>query len=215
MRNQLSIVVGIICLIFFGATVSVSAPDDDYNFIEVTLKKGATSADGAYFEGSSDHAIIMVPGAKFNKDSWYFLAKRFQAVGIASLAIDSGSFLDEAINFVQKKGAQQISVIGASAGGEAVINAINSSAKNVFTKMVALAPYDGKPIKEGKLQKLFIIGKKDFVVDYYDIDYLHKKSSEPKQIQVYKKSSAHAQELFETDLRDELINLIIDFVSKN
>ena len=187
-----------------------SAPND--SLLEVTLGEGVTSANGAYFAGSNKHAVIMVPGAKYNKNSWYFLAKHFQTIGISSLAIDSGSRLKEAIGFVQQKGFKQISVIGGSAGGEAVINAINSSAKNVFSKMVVLAPYDGKPINDEKLHKLFVIGKKDFVVDYYDVVYLHKKSSEPKKIQVYKKSSAHAQELFGTDFRDDLINLITDFV---
>ena len=78
--------------------------------------------------------------------------------------------------------------------------------------MVVLAPYGGKPILNDKIQKLFIAGKKDFVVDYTDIKYLHKKSAEPKKMQIYK-SSGHAQELFESAFREELIKLITDFIS--
>jgi len=217
MRNPLLVVGGIIWLFFIqGATTALSAPNDKSNpdFIEVTLRQGAASTDGAFFAGSSKKAVIMVPGAKYNKESWYFLARHFQTIEISSLALDSGGELPEAIRFIQQKGFKHISVIGGSAGGEAVINEINNSAKNVFEKMVVLAPYGGDPIKDGKLQKLFIIGKKDWVVDYYDIDYLHKKSAEPKKLQVYKKSSAHAQELFETGSRDDLISLIVDFISK-
>jgi len=217
MRFFLLVTVGIICFFFcIGATAAFSAytNESDTSFIEVTLKQDGASADGAFFGGTGEQAVIMVPGMKYDKESWYFLAKHFQSLGISSLALDSGSTLQHAIRYIQQKGFKRISAIGASMGGEDVINAINNSNEDVFEKMVVLAPYGGKPIMNDKIQKLFVVGKKDFVVDYTDIKYLHKKSAEPKQLQIYTKTSAHAQEIFDSAFSEDLVKLIVGFINK-
>ena len=215
MRIYLFITVGITWFLMCqGVTsaLSVSANESDSSYVEVTLKQGAASADGAFFTGTGEQVVIMVPGEKYNRESWYFLAKHFQTKEISSLALDSGSTLEQAIQYIQNKGFKRISAIGGSLGGEDVINFINDTDEVVFEKMVVLAPYGGKPILNDKIEKLFIVGKKDFVVDYTDIKYLHKKSAEPKKMQIYK-SSGHAQELFESAFGEELINLITEFIS--
>lgn len=216
MRFFLLVTVGVICFFFcIGATAAFSAStnESDTSFIEVTLKQDGASADGAFFGGTGEQAVIMVPGMKYDKESWYFLAKHFQSLGISSLALDSGSTLQQAIHYIQNKGYKRISAIGGSMGGESVINFINDTDEDVFEKMLVLAPYGGDPIKNNKIQKLFVVGKKDFVVDYTDIKYLHKKSAEPKKLKIYTKTSAHAQELFDSSVSEELIKLITEFIS--
>ncbi len=215
MRNSILIVVGITWfLICQGVTLafSVSASENDNSFVEVTLKQDASSADGAFFTGTGEQVVIMVPGMKYNKESWYFLAEHFQTIGISSLALDSGSTLQQAIQYIQNKGFKKISAVGGSVGGEDVINFINDTNEDVFEKMVVLAPYGGKPIKNNSILKLFVVGKKDFVVDYSDIKYLYEKSAEPKKLQIYK-TSAHAQEIFDSAVSEELVKLITEFIS--
>ena len=46
-----------------------------------------------------------------------------------------------------------------------------------------------------------------------DVVDLHRSSSAPKELKVYK-SKAHAQALFNSDLKDEVANLIIEFMMK-
>jgi len=82
-------------------------------FQEVKIALVGTAATKAdYFAGKSPRAVIFAPGAMFSKESWHFLAARFQELGISSVSLNSGSTPDllNGIAFLKTKGAQKIAM---------------------------------------------------------------------------------------------------------
>jgi hypothetical protein len=56
-------------------------------FQEVQISLAGTSDTRTdYFAGKNPRAVIFAPGAMFSKESWHFLAKRFQELKISSNA---------------------------------------------------------------------------------------------------------------------------------
>ncbi len=179
---------------------------------KLTIRPGVET-EVAYFKGTGKQAIVFVPGSRYQKDSWYFLADRFQQLGIASLALD-GSSISNSIDFLKQKGYNEITLIGGSMGGEAVLSYVEKSDEESINKIVVLAPYGGNPIKNDKISKLFVVATKDMHDLHSDIVTLHDESAEPKMLKVYE-SRAHAQELFMGKDKEDVINLILKFVSQD
>ncbi|MCF6222678.1 MAG: alpha/beta hydrolase [Flavobacteriaceae bacterium] len=193
------------------------------------LVKFDTEDDGiieaAFFPSSTKKVVIFAHGAIFNKESWYFLSKKFQKENIASLSIDfrgygnskSGSSNKKsydilgAIKYLNNKGFKEINIVGGSMGGAAVLGALTLT-KVSINKVVLMAPAGGLPIKSEKTDKLFIVSKEEGM--YTSVKSIYDKSSKPKKIKIYRGSS-HAQHLFKSDYADEVESLIIKFVSED
>jgi pimeloyl-ACP methyl ester carboxylesterase len=167
----------------------------------------------AYFDGKSNQVVILVPGAAFNKESWYFLAERLQKLNVASLSLDGKTQDDvlSSINFLKEKNVTTIALVGGSVGGAAILDALEIKTDESINKVIVLAPYGGSPIKNEKLKKLFVVTKGDRLGVYQDVKRLYKDSSEPKQIVEFE-GSEHAQELFESSKKEELSKLIVNFI---
>ena len=75
---------------------------------------GTAETEVAFFPAKSERAVIFAPGAMFSKESWYFLAERFQQLGISSLALDSGSTADllNAIAYLKKRESKRSPLSG-------------------------------------------------------------------------------------------------------
>ena len=82
-----------------------------------------------------------------------------------------------------------------------------------INKAIALAPYNGVPIKSDRIQKLFIVAKGDNVTSSISIKKLYNDSSEPKKMVEFE-GSAHAQHLFKGSHKEKLSDLIIDFITE-
>jgi pimeloyl-ACP methyl ester carboxylesterase len=175
---------------------------------------GTAETEAAFFPAKPDRAVVLAPGAMFSKESWYFLAERFQKMGISSVALDSGSTPDllNGIAYLQKMGVEKIAIIGASAGGAGVLFTLQEQkiAPGVDT-VILLAPAGGKPLKKKNIRKLFIVAEDDMISSSAEVYNLYDDSADPK---VYHelKGSDHAQRLFDSDLRETVIQLIIDFI---
>jgi len=175
---------------------------------------GTAETEAAFFPAKSDRAVVLAPGAMFSKESWYFLAERFQKMGISSVALDSGSTPDllNGIAYLQKMGVEKIAIIGASAGGAGVLFTLQEQkiVPGVDT-VILLAPAGGKPLKKKNIRKLFIVAEDDMISSSAEVYNLYDDSADPK---VYHelKGSDHAQRLFDSDLRETVIQLIIDFI---
>lgn len=52
------------------------------------ITEDGASIEAAYFKASSKKAVIFAHGAIFDKESWCFLAEKFQDLNIASLSIE-------------------------------------------------------------------------------------------------------------------------------
>jgi pimeloyl-ACP methyl ester carboxylesterase len=181
--------------------------------------------EAAFFPAHTKKAIIFGHGAIFNKESWYFLAKKFQKENIASLSIDFRGYGNSkpgstnkklydilgAISYLENQGFEDINIIGGSMGGAAVLGALPLT-KSIINKVVLMAPAGGPPVKSEKTDKLFIVSKDEGM--YTRVKSIYDNSSKPKKIKIYL-GSTHAQHLFKSDFADEVESLIIKFVTGN
>ena len=183
-------------------------------FQEVTIELVGTAETRAdYFVGQDARAVIFAPGAMFSKESWHFLAKRFQELGIASVALGSGSTPDllNGIAFLKAKGAKEIAIVGASAGGAGVLYMLQETPDPLIEAVVLLAPAGGAPLQNENIRKLFIVAEDDMMSSSAEVYKLYDGSADPR---IYKelKGSDHAQRLFDGKQKEEVIQLIIEFI---
>jgi hypothetical protein len=183
-----------------------------YVIINVTSEEGAVN-HAAYFRGSMEKAVIFVPGAVFNKESWYCLAKPLQQLHISSLALDGKSkqAVLAAIDLLKHKGFKHLILVGGSMGGSAILDALDIRTDESISKIILLAPSGGSPVKSEQINKMFIVSKEDRLGVYPHVRALYLQSSEPKKIVEFD-GSEHAQHLFKTAQKESLIKWIIDFV---
>jgi len=188
--------------------------EDSMPFQEINIelvKTAKTRAD--YFPGKSPRVVIFAPGAMFSKESWHYLAKRFQDLGIGSVALNSGATPDllNAIAFLKAKGAQKIAMVGASAGGAGVLYTLRDAPDPLVDTVVLLAPAGGAPLQNDTMRKLFIVAEDDMISSSAEVYKLYKSSSDPKIYQELK-GSDHAQRLFDSKQKEHVIQLIANFI---
>jgi len=178
--------------------------------------------EASLFSASNSKVVVFAHGAIFNKESWYFLAEAFQRKGITALAIDFRGYGNStpgnttkkmydilgAISWLKEKGFTNINMVGASMGGAAVLAALNNNSIPI-AKTVLLAPAGGPAITSTATDKLFVVTESERM--FSGVMAIYEASTEPKQIKIYP-GNTHAQHLFKTDVREELIELIISFI---
>ena len=194
---------------------------DKFEIVKFTTEDGGR-IEAALFKASASKVVIFAHGAIFDKESWYFLAEKFQDKGVAALSLDfrgygnsvSGSTNKKmydilgAIAYLQAEGYSNINIVGGSMGGAAVLSAL-SLVKEPITKVVLLAPAGGSPINSDKTDKLFVVSREEGLYDR--VKSIYSDSSDPKIIKEFA-GNAHAQHMFKEDYANELIALILDFV---
>ncbi|MDX1643663.1 MAG: alpha/beta hydrolase, partial [Thermoanaerobaculia bacterium] len=142
------------------------------------------TADGgtihADLYGEGEAAVVLVHGARFDKQSWRPQARRIARAGFRVLAIDlrgygestggtetrdpyAGYPLDVlgAVRYLRRNGATTVSVIGASLGGWAAARASVESERGEIDRLVLLAH---SPIDEAERmmgRKLFVVTEND------------------------------------------------------
>lgn len=200
---------------------SATASADLYELVDFRTEDGG-EIEASFFSASNNKAVVFAHGAIFNKESWYFLAEEFQRKGISALSIDfrgyGGSIPGSspkkmydilgAISYLKDQGFTEINIIGASMGGAAVLLALDNNIIPI-NKVVMLAPAGGPAIISTASDKLFIVSEKERM--FSAVMTIYNASAEPKQIRVYP-GNAHAQHLFKTDVRDELIEYIVNYI---
>ncbi len=181
--------------------------------IKIALVETAeTKAD--YFAGKAPRAVIFAPGAMFSKESWHFLAARFQELDISSVSLNSGSTPDllNAIAFLKTKGVQKIAVVGASAGGAGVLYTLRDNPDPLVDTVVLLAPAGGPPLQNDRVRKLFIVAEDDMISSSAEVYKIFKDSSDPKLYEELE-GSDHAQRLFNSKQKEIVTQLIIRFIT--
>lgn len=181
--------------------------------------------EASLFSASTETAIIYAHGAVFNKESWYFLAKRFQKIGLTSLPIDFRGYGNStgpdknkkyydilgAIEYLKNTGYSKLYLIGGSMGGHAVLEALSKIDEPTLSKVVLLAPAGGPPIMSTSIDKLVVLTENEGLFDR--VKTVFDCSSMPKTLKIYE-GSAHAQHMFKEQYAEELIGIIINFLSK-
>jgi hypothetical protein len=175
---------------------------------------GNSETEADFFPAKSARSVILAPGAMFSKESWHFLAKHFQELGISSVVLNSGSKPDllNAIAFLKEKGTGKITIIGASAGGAGVLFALEESVDPLVDSVILLAPAGGLPIKSDQVKKLFIVAEDDMISSNAEVYNLYMNSADPKLYEEIMGASEHAQRLFNSKHKEKIIQMMIDFI---
>jgi pimeloyl-ACP methyl ester carboxylesterase len=211
-------------VVIFSAAISSGAAQDKFELVHFKTDDGG-DIEASFFKADGDHIVIFAHGAIFNKESWYILAEKLQQKGVSALPIDfrgygnskSGNTSQKskdilgAIAFAKEKGFTNISIIGASMGGAAVLAALGNKVVPV-SKVILLAPAGGSAIKSEAMKKLFVVSEKEGL--YSRVIQIYEGSDNPKELKEFA-GNAHAQHLFKTNNAKELEKLMIDFIIFN
>lgn len=194
---------------------------------------------GTLFE-AGEVAVILAhqgtPGA--NQRDWHYFGAALADMGYTALAFDfrgigkSGGRQDRskldldvygALQFLQHQSYNEIFCIGASMGGTACIkNAINGrQLAGVITLGSAMITGYGQndlrisldELSSVTLPKLFITAEDDSSLVVGDTTRMYENSPEPKELCLLP-GSAHGTDLFDTDVHDELTDVIIAFLTE-
>jgi hypothetical protein len=214
-KYSLFILSGVFVMITTSSFEQVHSSDEsvsnktNYDIIDIKTENGNESS-AAYFDGKGDQVVIFVPGAVFNKESWFFLAERLQQLNVASLSLDGKTLYDVLLSIIllKEKGFKKISLVGGSMGGAAILDALDRKTDKCINKVIVLAPSGGKPITSEKIRKFFIVAKGDRLGIYSDVKKLYEDSLDPKKF-VELEGSEHAQHLFKSSHREALSRLIM------
>lgn len=206
----------------FSFVVSSANAQDKFDLVNYTTEDGG-KIEAAFFDAGIGKVVIFAYGAIFDKESWYFLAEKFQDVGVSSLCVDFRGYGNStandlkqkkfdiigAIQFLKEKDFTEINIVGASMGGAAVLSALTYTLPFPISKVVLLAPAGGHAIESKTMKKLFVVSKDEGL--YHRVKSIFKESTEPKTLKEYE-GNTHAQHLFKTDNANELTKLILDFI---
>ena len=186
--------------------------------------------------GRGERGVVLAHGGRFTKESWTEQAQVLSEAGFWTLAIDfrgrgqsrsgsgaasgdDGAYYDvlAAVRYLRRRGAQRVSVVGASFGGEAAARASVEAALGEIDRIVLIAH---SPISEPehiKGRKLFITSRDDFsgsgTLRLPSIRDQYERAPDPKEL-VILDGSAHAQHMFSTDQGPCLLSEILRFLSE-
>ncbi len=186
--------------------------------------------------GCGERGVVLAHGGRFTKESWAEQAQALSKAGFLTLAIDfrgrgqsrggsgaapgdDGAHYDvlAAVRYLHRRGAQRVSVVGASFGGEAAARASVEAAPGVIDRIVLIAH---SPINEPERIKgriLFITSRNDVsgsgTLRLPSIRDQYERAPDPKEL-VILSGSAHAQHMFSTDQGPRLLSEILRFLSQ-
>ncbi len=158
--------------------------------------------------GNGSRGIVLAHGGRFDRKSWEKQATALAAAGFRALSIDyrgegqsrggiEGRPLDEerhldvmaAIHYLRQTGANSVSVVGASMGGDYAVEAAEAEPAEI-DRLVLLASGAYTPLIRMQGRKLFILARDDANA-----------------------GSAHAQFLFQTKQGERVLREILRFLS--
>ena len=176
---------------------------------------GGASQPTSYFAAPGPKAVLFAPGMMFHHDSWHHLAQPLQAKGIAGYCLEDSSSqaVQAGLEFLREKGHGPVSLAGGSAGGAAVLKALQHIEPGAVDKVLVLAPAGGTAASSPKMRKLFVITEEDRLGLTPRCRELYEASAQPKALKTYG-GTAHAQHMFNQPYGEELRRLVLDFLSK-
>lgn len=173
--------------------------------------------DALFYQGkagdckkSSARAAIMVPQSDSTMESWHEFALFIQSHDFTSIALSKSVKEDvyAAVDLLKSKGCQHITLIGASIGGSAILQALDRKDMPLVRQVVLLSPAEG-PALSSDIRKLIFVSIKDFWKGRaYQV---YREASIPRELIEYD-SSDHGQAILTGSFRDRAYGDIISFL---
>jgi pimeloyl-ACP methyl ester carboxylesterase len=185
--------------------------------------------------GSSTRGIVLAHGGPYRKESWEPQARQFERAGFAVLAFDFRGFgasrgprqddLESAplhfdvlagVRHMKASGARTVSVVGASMGGSAAVDAAILSKPGEIDRVLVLGAGAGNlDPRRFSHPKLFIVSREDRSgsgLRLPEIQSAFEKMPQPKRLLIVD-GSGHAQALFQSNQGARVMSEILEFLS--
>jgi dienelactone hydrolase len=194
----------------------------------------------AHLYGESGHAVVLVHGGRFNKESWRPQALELERAGFRVLALDLRGYgqskgpgqedvlsaplhLDvlAAVRYLREAGAKSVAVVGGSLGGWAAADAALAAKAGEIDRIVLLGAHAGTgstgPPEKLSVPVLFITTREDAsgsgALRLPRIREDYEKISGRKELIVLE-GPAHAQAMFETEQGERVMREMMRFLKK-
>jgi len=228
----------LILLIIAIATASVFAQNPDQNaptIVSFATEDGGTIYGNSY--GKGKHAVVLVHGGRFNKESWAKQAPALVKAGFRVLAIDLRGYgkstgpgqqdifsaplhLDVlgAVRYLRENGAKTVGLLGGSLGGGTAGDAVAHAKPGEISRLVTLAGFwSHKRGEHINVPLLVIMTRDDANSEGLRLPRIQKEFDKvpAKKELVLLEGSAHAQFMFDTPDSEKIMKMIIKFLKKH
>ena len=208
----------LVLLLWSVSTVIVAAQERYQEMLLPAAYQGGKSVmiiegEASFFEAKGDKGVVLAHQFGTNKESWHFMAELLQKRDIAAVSIattDPENVL-AAVTFLKNKKHNDITLIGASRGGSAIINALDNYPDIGVNNIILLAPgdYQSSAPASDTIKKLVIITREDRFKRF--AYHVYEQSAGPKQLKEYD-GDVHGQKMFDSEHREDVIELMIGFI---
>lgn len=187
--------------------------------------------------GKGEKGVVLAHGGRFNKESWDAQARELMNAGYRVLAIDFRGYGKSkgpgdsdvmsaplyqdvlgAVDYLRKASVRKVAIIGGSLGAAAGADAAAAAAPGEIVCFVGLGNAGGNgPPEKLKVPKLFILTRDDANADGLRLPGFqaqYEKAPQPKKL-VILDGSAHAQFMFQTELKDRVMREMLNFLAGN
>jgi alpha-beta hydrolase superfamily lysophospholipase len=181
----------------------------------VTISAAGEDHPALYFPAGGGRAVLMAPGASYDRESWRPLAEELAGRGMAALSLDDGSpeLVLAALEWLGERGHSRVALLGASAGGAGLLRTLDRMGDPGPVERVALlAPAGGPPVSQA-IPKLFVGAEEDPIVPARRVRRVQGESSEPKELKIFS-GEGHAQALLRGPHADQARRLVVEFLTQ-
>lgn len=171
--------------------------------------RGDVGGNDALRWGDGDHGVVLAHGAAFDAASWAEQATAIAEQGNTVVAVEdiSPDAIGRTVKALQDEGGiEQVALVGGSAGADAILQ-LAADQQDLPDQLILLSPnslVDGL----GTEPKLFIASEDEPVADISP-ELADAGPGEDNRA-VLLPGSAHAQNIFDTDQGDKVLQMILD-----
>lgn len=165
-----------------------------------------------FYKGISHRGSVLAHQSGATKESWHELARLLAERGISSVSLSSVSTysIRSAIEYLKARGRTEIILIGASMGGNAIMQTVKRDDLPIVSKIILLAPSAGPEMVSKNTDKLVIVAKRDVFKSGAYTSF--KEAVQPKTLLEYD-GAEHGQALLKGAHRESVLNEILKFIN--
>ena len=173
--------------------------------------RGDVGGNDALRWGDGDRAVVLAHGAAFDAASWAGQATLIAEAGFTVVAVEdiAPDAIGATVDALRDEGIEDVTLLGGSAGADGILR-LAADRPDLPSALILLSP---NTVVEGlgTEPKLFVASEDEGVADVSS--ELARTSPGPDNEAVLLPGSAHAQNIFDTDRKDEVEQLILDRLS--
>lgn len=200
-----------ILLLIIAASFCLPVPALAQEVIELTTHEVVVHK-ALLYRGASVRGAVLAHQSGATKESWHEFARLLAERGISSISLSSVSTysIRSAIEYLKASGSREIILVGASMGGNAIMQAVRRDDLPIVSKIILLAPSAGPEMVSKTTQKLVIVARRDvFKSGAYTA---FKEASEPKILREYE-GGDHGQTLLRGPHGKSVLAEILKFIN--